>query len=321
LTQRVRGRECIDVQPVIVQHSGHAPRFELDVHQGRLADYLRLVGFDTRYANDADDDALVKQSRDETRTLLTRDTGLLRRATLTDAAFVCETGPRRQRREVLDRFELAGGLPRSPAARIATAASDRSAGQPLRHMSRHAYSHRTLASSAALTAAASIGAAHMNRACGRAWRRSGCSSNVDVCPRSIPPMNEIPTVDTVRLDLWLWAARFYRTRSLAKQALETGKVDVGGQRAKASRAVRIGDALRVVRGEEIFEVEVRGLSDTRGPASVAHLLYAESDTSRLAREQVRAQRAAERNGYRAPESKPDKRARRLIRALGDLDAL
>lgn len=134
-------------------------------------------------------------------------------------------------------------------------------------------------------------------------------------------MNEIPTVDSVRLDLWLWAARFYRTRSLAKQAVETGKVDVGGQRAKASRAVRVGDALRVVRGEETFEVEVRGLSDTRGPASVAQLLYAESEASRLAREQVRAQRAAERSGYRAPESKPDKRARRLIRALGDLDAL
>lgn len=134
-------------------------------------------------------------------------------------------------------------------------------------------------------------------------------------------MSETPAADTVRLDLWLWAARFFKTRSLAKQAVETGKVDIGGQRAKASRAVRVGDALRVVRGEEVFELEVRGLSDTRGPAPVAQQLYAESEGSRLAREQVRAQRAAERNGYRAPESKPDKRARRLIRALGDLDAM
>jgi ribosome-associated heat shock protein Hsp15 len=134
-------------------------------------------------------------------------------------------------------------------------------------------------------------------------------------------MSEVPTVDTVRLDLWLWAARFFKTRSLAKQAVETGKVDIGGQRAKASRAVRVGDALRVVRGEDVFEVEVRGLSDTRGPAPVAQKLYAESEASRLAREQARAQRVAERNGYRAPESKPDKRARRLIRALGDLDAM
>lgn len=134
-------------------------------------------------------------------------------------------------------------------------------------------------------------------------------------------MTETPSFDSVRLDLWLWAARFFKTRSLAKQAVETGKVDVGGQRAKASRAVRVGDSLRIARGEEQFEVEVRGLSDTRGPATVAQQLYAETEASRLAREQARAQRAAERNGYRAPESKPDKRARRLIRALGDFDAL
>ncbi|MEF9979536.1 MAG: S4 domain-containing protein [Thermomonas sp.] len=126
---------------------------------------------------------------------------------------------------------------------------------------------------------------------------------------------------SVRLDLWLWAARFYRTRALAKHAIETGKVDVGGQRAKPSRSVRIGDALAVVRGEERFEIEVVALSDTRGPASIAQTLYRESDASKLAREQARALRAAERAGFRAPESKPDKRARRLIRALGDLDAL
>ena len=86
--------------------------------------------------------------------------------------------------------------------------------------------------------------------------------------------------------MWLWAARFYKTRSLAKHAVETGKVDVGGQRAKASRAVRVGDVLRVVRGEEIFEVGVLALSDTRGPASTAQTLYAESDASKLAREQA-----------------------------------
>ena len=88
-----------------------------------------------------------------------------------------------------------------------------------------------------------------------------------------------------------------------------------------SRLVRVGDALRVVRGEEVFELEVRGLSDTRGPASVAQALYAEAEASRAAREAARAQRAAERAGYRPPETRPDKRARRLIRALGDIDAL
>lgn len=134
-------------------------------------------------------------------------------------------------------------------------------------------------------------------------------------------MNDPEALDSVRLDLWLWAARFFKTRSLAKQAIDTGKIEIGGQRAKASRAIRIGDAVRVARGDETFDVEVRGLSDQRGPASVAQHLYAESEESRLRREQARAQRAAERAGYRAPEGKPDKRARRLIRALGDLDAL
>ncbi|NUO76392.1 MAG: RNA-binding S4 domain-containing protein [Lysobacter sp.] len=129
------------------------------------------------------------------------------------------------------------------------------------------------------------------------------------------------TAASVRLDLWLWAARFYKTRSLARTAIETGKVEVGGQRAKASRALRAGDGLRISRGEEQFEVNVLALSDTRGPASVAQTLYAETEASRAAREAARALRAAERNGYQAPETKPDKRARRLIRALGDIDAL
>ena len=132
---------------------------------------------------------------------------------------------------------------------------------------------------------------------------------------------QIETVPGVRLDLWLWAARFYKTRALAKHAIETGKVDVGGQRAKPSRSVRVGDALLVVRGEERFEVEVLASSTVRGPARVAQALYRESDASKLAREQARAGRAAERAGISPPESKPDKRARRLIRALGDIDAL
>ena len=126
---------------------------------------------------------------------------------------------------------------------------------------------------------------------------------------------------TTRLDLWLWAARFYKTRSLAKQAIETGKVEVGGQRAKASRGVRVGDALRIVRGEEVFEVDVLGLSDVRGPASVARTLYAESEASQARRAEALAQARAARAGYQPPETKPDKRARRLIRALGDIDAL
>lgn len=127
--------------------------------------------------------------------------------------------------------------------------------------------------------------------------------------------------DAIRLDVWLWAARFFKTRSLAKQALETGKAEIGGQRAKPSRTVRVGDALQVVRGEETFEIVVKALSDQRGPAPVAQALYEESEASRLRRAELRAQRIAERNGYRPPDQRPDKRARRLIRALGDIDAL
>lgn len=125
----------------------------------------------------------------------------------------------------------------------------------------------------------------------------------------------------IRLDVWLWAARFFKTRSLAKQAVETGKVEVGGQRAKASRSVRIGDVLQVSRGEENFQLCVLGLSDSRGPAPLAQALYAESEASRAAREAARAQRLAMRDGFRPPEQRPDKRARRLIMALGDIDAL
>ena len=127
-------------------------------------------------------------------------------------------------------------------------------------------------------------------------------------------------MQSVRLDVWLWAARFFRTRSLARQAVETGKVEAAGQRAKPSRAVRGGEALRVTRGEEVFEIEVRGLSDARGPAPVAQALYSESPASVQRRQQQRLQRAAMRDGYRAPQHKPDKRARRLIQALGDIDA-
>lgn len=135
-------------------------------------------------------------------------------------------------------------------------------------------------------------------------------------------MTDIPApTPSIRLDIWLWAARFYKTRALAKQAVETGKVEIGGQRAKPARGVRSGDELKIARGEEVFEVQVTALSDQRGPAIFARTLYHESEGSRIKREAAAAQRRAERTGYQAPQSKPDKRARRLIRALGDIDAL
>ena len=136
----------------------------------------------------------------------------------------------------------------------------------------------------------------------------------------VPSQDNTDPRAAVRLDLWLWAARFYRTRSLAKQAVETGKVEVDGQRAKPARVLRGGESLRIERAGEMYEATVHGLSDSRGPASVAQTLYSESEDSRARRAELRAQRSAERAGYHAPEHKPDKRARRLIRALGDIDA-
>jgi ribosome-associated heat shock protein Hsp15 len=135
-------------------------------------------------------------------------------------------------------------------------------------------------------------------------------------------MTDIPaSTPSIRLDIWLWAARFFKTRALAKQAVETGKVELGGQRAKPARGVRVGDELKIARGEETLEVQVMALSDQRGPATTARTLYRESEESRIKREAAAARRRAERTGYQAPLSKPDKRARRLIRALGDIDAM
>jgi ribosome-associated heat shock protein Hsp15 len=131
-------------------------------------------------------------------------------------------------------------------------------------------------------------------------------------------MADLPAI---RLDVWLWAARFFKTRALAKQAVETGKVEIGGQRAKPSRLVRPGDALRVTRGDETFRIEVQAVSDTRGPAVVAQGLYQEGEQARQQREAARELRRAAISGYQAPQSKPNKRARRLIRALGDIDAM
>jgi ribosome-associated heat shock protein Hsp15 len=125
----------------------------------------------------------------------------------------------------------------------------------------------------------------------------------------------------VRIDAWLWAARFFKPRALAKQAVERGRVTLAGAALKPSHAVKPGDALRITRGDETFELEVTGLAHRRGSAAVAQSLYRESGMSIKARETAREQRRAERAGYQPPSKRPDKRARRLIRALGDIDTL
>ncbi len=133
-------------------------------------------------------------------------------------------------------------------------------------------------------------------------------------------MSDVPAPVGVRLDIWLWAARFFRTRTLAKQAIDLGRVEVEGQRPKPSRVVRVGERLNIGRGEETFIVTVQGLSEQRGPASVAQTLYDEDAESIAARTQARVLAMAARAGYQPPQTRPDKRARRLIRALGDIDA-
>ncbi|WHZ18306.1 MAG: ribosome-associated heat shock protein [Rhodanobacteraceae bacterium] len=127
-------------------------------------------------------------------------------------------------------------------------------------------------------------------------------------------------ISTVRIDAWLWDARFFKTRALAKQAVERGHVTRGGNACKPSHEVRVGDALRITRGEEAFEIEVTGLAHKRGSAALAQALYRESESSISARAAAREQRRAERAGYQPPPKRPDKRARRLIRALGDIDS-
>src|SRR5438046_2374972 len=96
----------------------------------------------------------------------------------------------------------------------------------------------------------------------------------------------------VRIDAWLWAARFFKTRTLAKKACDLGRIVSNGQISKAAREVRLADMLRISNDGGDFEVEVLGLSDERGPAAVAQALYRETDPSREARAKATAERKA-----------------------------
>jgi ribosome-associated heat shock protein Hsp15 len=125
----------------------------------------------------------------------------------------------------------------------------------------------------------------------------------------------------VRLDVWLWAARFFKTRALAKQVIEGGKVELNDAKPKSSKTVYAADRLRITRGDDRYEIDVLAVSNTRGPAKTAQQLYRETDASRIAREAAAEQRRLIGADQAKPKGKPDKRARRLIRALGDIDAL
>jgi len=118
--------------------------------------------------------------------------------------------------------------------------------------------------------------------------------------------------DSVRIDKWLWAARFYKTRALASEAVGGGKVHVNGQRVKPSRGLHSGDMLHITRNEIEFTITVLALSERRGPAPEAQKLYRETEESVRQRELAASARRLTAGGTPAPQRRPNKRDRRLL---------
>jgi ribosome-associated heat shock protein Hsp15 len=121
--------------------------------------------------------------------------------------------------------------------------------------------------------------------------------------------------DGVRLDKWLWAARFYKTRSLATAAVNAGDVRIGRDRIKPARAVKPGDQLEIRRGDDVIEVVIRELSEVRGPAPVAQRLYEETEESRVRRAAAAERRRLAREPALGIRGRPTKRDARLLRRL------
>ena len=125
---------------------------------------------------------------------------------------------------------------------------------------------------------------------------------------------------SVRLDKWLWAARFFKTRSVARDAVSGGKVHLNGNRAKPGRSLSVGDVLRIQRGDDEYTITIIEIASRRGPAAVAQTLYKESDESRVKREKLVEQRKLEHEQHAGRERRPDKRQRRrLVRFKTGLD--
>ena len=118
--------------------------------------------------------------------------------------------------------------------------------------------------------------------------------------------------NSVRLDKWLWAARFFKTRSMAREAIAGGKVHLNGHRAKPSKPLNVGDELRVQRGLDEFTVNVLELSMRRGPASVSQTYYEETEESRVKRESLAEERKLANQDRNQRMRRPDKRERRRI---------
>jgi ribosome-associated heat shock protein Hsp15 len=122
-------------------------------------------------------------------------------------------------------------------------------------------------------------------------------------------------MDSIRIDKWLWAARFFKTRSLASRACEMGRVESKGQHVKPSREIRVGDLLRIKNDSGEFQIEILGLSEMRGPAPVAQTLYRETEASREARMKLAEERKAIPRYETSTAGKPSKRDRREIDRL------
>jgi ribosome-associated heat shock protein Hsp15 len=130
-----------------------------------------------------------------------------------------------------------------------------------------------------------------------------------------PPRYENGIMPRVRMDKWLWAARFFKTRSLAARACELGRIEANGQGAKPAREVRVGELLKVKNDSGEFQVEVLALSEMRGPAAVARTLYRETDASRELRLKLAEERKATPHFEGFREGRPTKRDRREIGRL------
>ena len=126
-----------------------------------------------------------------------------------------------------------------------------------------------------------------------------------------------PGTERVRVDKWLWAARFFKTRALATEAIQGGKVHVNGARVKPARTLQPGDTLEIHKGTESFVVVVEALAERRGSATAARTLYRETDESILARDLQREQQRLQAAGLRQPAHRPDKKQRRQLRRLKD----
>ncbi|HIV14954.1 MAG TPA: ribosome-associated heat shock protein Hsp15 [Candidatus Avisuccinivibrio pullicola] len=120
---------------------------------------------------------------------------------------------------------------------------------------------------------------------------------------------------SVRLDKWLWAARFYKTRSIAREMIEGGKVDYNGSRAKPSRTVEVGARVRLLQGNDRREIIIRAISDVRGPASVAQTLYEETPESIQKREELQRIRKMAALIDPRPDTRPNKKERRALLSL------